>query len=114
MYHWEDVVLMRKDIRGWYLISLLLILGIITFSIAQGKVVLSFTQGSRFDYAVSCTDYCGSRVWDATNLEADLFFQIESINESNDSISIYTRYNSTPALEKPNNLDYGIFTLNES
>ncbi len=105
---------MRKFTGNWYLILILLIFITSVSSISQGNVDLTLTEGSRFDYAVLCTDYCGSKVWDATNLDADLYFYIESIDESNDLLSVYTRYNSTPALEKPDSLDYGIFTLNES
>ncbi|MHA2156442.1 MAG: hypothetical protein ACXABU_13935 [Candidatus Hodarchaeales archaeon] len=93
---------------------LLIILGINLTTIIQSRPTLSFAQGSRYEYAVLCTDYCGSKTWDATNLDANLFFYIRSIDEINDEISVYTRYNSTPTIEKPDDPDYGIFSLNES
>ena len=39
--------------------------------VTQGKSTLTFVQGYCYDYAVLCTDYCGSQIWDATNLDTD-------------------------------------------
>ncbi len=103
-----------RIIKGnWFILIILIVLGTNITILSSGNSALSFTTDSRYNYAVSCTDYCGSRVWDATNLDADLFFIITSISELDDVVSIYTRYNST-SLANHDNPDYGIYTLNES
>ncbi|PWI47876.1 hypothetical protein CEE45_09540 [Candidatus Heimdallarchaeota archaeon B3_Heim] len=98
----------------WYLAFLLILIGVNFAPVTQSKSPHTFAQGSRYDYAVLCTDYCGSKIWDAPNVDTDLFFLISSIDEINDRASIYTRNYCTSVIEKLGYTDNGIFSLDES
>ena len=88
--------------KSYPIISSLMVISILILSVSLNPVqsTLTLTKGSRFDYAVVCTDYCGSKIWDATYLDADLFIIINEINTDNDQIAFYTAYNSTAIINR--------------
>jgi hypothetical protein len=102
--------------KSYPIISSLMVISILILSISSNPVQkkLTLTKGSRFDYVVVCTDYCGSKIWDATYLDADLFIIINEINTDNDQIAFYTAYNSTAIINRSYTSDYGFFSLNET
>ncbi|MHA1329770.1 MAG: hypothetical protein ACTSR2_01715 [Candidatus Hodarchaeales archaeon] len=72
---------------------------------------LELVDGKKYYYAVVCTDYCGSKTWDATYLDADIFIEYQGSN--NDIISFYSHYNSTTLINRSYSNDYGVFNLTE-
>ncbi len=69
-------------------------------------------EGSKFHYAVVCTDFCGSKIWDGTYLDANLCIEITLSSE--EYFSTFIQYNSTPIITRNYTEDYGIFNLSQT
>ncbi|WP_455465102.1 hypothetical protein [Candidatus Hodarchaeum mangrovi] len=88
------------------------ILAITSFAIIIPTNTISLNEGEKFSYAIVCTDFCGSKTWDATYLDADLIITYLGHNE--DIIVFHTSYNSSTLLERNYTQDYGNFSLTET